>query len=122
MIMVGWSGVGRTALLNRLVANKYSDLAFAGEVNEVSDVFEFTIDGDYGPQTYKLQITNPRVSSESLFDKIENIDRVNGCIMVYDITDRDSFDSLAQWWKVWKYLSFTLSLFLSFLPPLFHRI
>jgi hypothetical protein len=41
VIMIGWSGVGRTALFNRIVANKFEDLAFAGEKNEVSSVFDY---------------------------------------------------------------------------------
>jgi hypothetical protein len=69
-------------------------------VNEVSDVFEFTVDMDYGPQAFKLQLTNPRVQITSPLDKIDNIDRVNGCILVYDITDRESLESFFNWWKV----------------------
>jgi GTPase SAR1 family protein len=54
---------------------------------------------DGQPTTFKLQLTNPRVNVEYAFDAIDNIDRVNGCIMLYDITDRDSFDQFVLWWK-----------------------
>jgi len=41
VILVGWSGVGRTAFVNRLVAFRYDTTVYIGEVEEITAPFLF---------------------------------------------------------------------------------
>jgi small GTP-binding protein len=91
-IIVGSSGVGKTAILNRLVEDSFTDESLA----TIGVEFESTVlmvDG----QKVKLQIWD--TAGQERFRSIAKAYYRNavGVIVVYDLTDRKSFDELTAW-------------------------
>jgi len=96
-ICVGWSGVGRTAFINRLVAFKYDTTKYIGEIDEVTPTFMFPLDDS----TYPCLIRTPRVyatqSFAKTFSELSISSAIDGIILCYDVTDRDSFGDFVIW-------------------------
>ena len=91
-IVIGSSGVGKTALLTRLV-----DHTFTGESQSTIGVefiaTEINVDGS----AVKLQISD--TAGQERFRAIAKayFRSAIGVILVFDLTDRKSFDDLNQW-------------------------
>lgn len=91
-IVIGSSGVGKTSLLKRLIDDTFSsDNTSTIGVEYLSTVIE--IDG----QPIKLQIWD--TAGQEKFRSIAKsyFRHAVGVILVYDITDRKSFDDLSFW-------------------------
>lgn len=91
-IVIGSSGVGKTSLLKRLIDDAFSaDNSSTIGVEYLSNVIE--VDG----QPIKLQIWD--TAGQEKFRSIAKsyFRHAVGVILVYDITDRKSFDDLSFW-------------------------
>lgn len=91
-IVIGSSGVGKTSLLKRLIDDKFSpENASTIGVEYLTTVIE--VDG----QPIKLQIWD--TAGQEKFRSIAKsyFRHAVGVILVYDMTDRKSFDDLSYW-------------------------
>jgi small GTP-binding protein len=91
-IIVGSSGVGKTAILKRLVDDSFTDESLA----TIGVEFESTV-VKVDNQKVKLQIWD--TAGQERFRSIAKAYYRNavGVIVVYDLTDRKSFDELNAW-------------------------
>jgi len=91
VLLVGFSGVGRSAILNRMVDDSFGK-TFYSKNDEVSSVFKFS--------GIPVQIVNPALDEKTPFDDLPYLDRASGCLIVFDLTDFASFTDLSYWWEV----------------------
>jgi small GTP-binding protein len=91
-IVIGTSGVGKTAILKRLV-----DDVFTTESQSTIGVEFLATSIDVDGQTVKLQIWD--TAGQERFRSIAKayFRSAIGVILVFDLSDRKSFDDLAQW-------------------------
>jgi small GTP-binding protein len=91
-IVIGSSGVGKTCLLKRLIDDQFSEDEVATIGAEYVSTME-EIDG----QPIKLQIWD--TAGQEKFRSIAKsyFRHAIGVILVYDISDRRSFDELSSW-------------------------
>jgi small GTP-binding protein len=91
-IIIGDSGVGKTAILRRLIENSFSEISQT-TVGVEFDSKMLTI----GDRKKKLQIWD--TAGQERFKSIARAYYRNavGVILVFDITDRKSFDDLSNW-------------------------
>jgi small GTP-binding protein len=91
-IIVGSSGVGKTAILKRLVEDTFSEESIATIGVEFDSTILMVDD-----RKVKLQIWD--TAGQERFRSIAKAYYRNavGVIVVYDLTDRKSFDELAGW-------------------------
>ena len=91
-IIIGSSGVGKTAILTRLV-----DHTFTGESQSTIGVEFIATDIDVDGKQVKLQIWD--TAGQERFRAIAKayFRSAIGVILVFDLTDRKSFDDLSQW-------------------------
>jgi small GTP-binding protein len=91
-IIVGSSGVGKTAILKRLVEDQYTD----DSQSTIGVEFDSTV-LNIGDRKVKLQIWD--TAGQERFRSIAKAYYRNavGVIVVYDLTDRKSFDDLNSW-------------------------
>ncbi|OHS94741.1 Ras-related protein Rab-4B [Tritrichomonas foetus] len=91
-IVIGSSGVGKTAILKRLV-----DDVFTGESQSTIGVEFLATTLDVEGQPIKLQIWD--TAGQERFRSIAKayFRSAIGVILVFDLTDRKSFDDLNQW-------------------------
>ena len=91
-IVIGSSGVGKTAILTRLV-----DHTFTGESQSTIGVEFIATDIDVDGTPVKLQIWD--TAGQERFRAIAKayFRSAIGVILVFDLTDRKSFDDLTQW-------------------------
>jgi small GTP-binding protein len=91
-IIIGNSGVGKTAILRRLIENSYTDIC----QTTVGVEFESKM-LTVGDRKMKLQIWD--TAGQERFKSIARADYRNavGVILVFDITDQASFDDLSVW-------------------------
>ena len=92
LIILGDSGVGKTALLNRYVANKFSE-QYKATIGADFMTHEIEIDG----KTVLLQLWD--TAGQERFHSLGNAfyRGCDGCIFVYDITNEESFLNIDQW-------------------------
>jgi small GTP-binding protein len=91
-IIIGDSGVGKTAILRRLIENSFSEISQT-TVGVEFDSKMLTI----GDRKMKLQIWD--TAGQERFKSIARAyyRGAVGVILVFDITDRKSFDDLSNW-------------------------
>ena len=91
-IVIGSSGVGKTAILKRLI-----DDVFTGESQSTIGVEFLATTLDVEGQSAKLQIWD--TAGQERFRSIAKayFRSAIGVILVFDLTDRKSFDDLNQW-------------------------
>jgi small GTP-binding protein len=91
-IIIGSAGVGKTAILKRLVTNSYSE-DLHSTVGVQFNAIKMMIDD----RQVKLQIWD--TAGQERFRSISKqyYRNVVGVILVFDITDRTSFDELSSW-------------------------
>ena len=93
IILLGESAVGKTSIITRLTKNKFMDLS----ISTISEYFtekKMEINGT----TIKLEIWDT-AGQEKYRSLVRNY--YNGCdaaILVYDITDRNSFNEMQNYW------------------------
>ena len=88
-IVIGSSGVGKTAILKRLI-----DDVFTGESQSTIGVEFLATTLDVEGQSVKLQIWD--TAGQERFRSIAKA-YFRSAILVFDLTDRKSFDDLNQW-------------------------
>jgi small GTP-binding protein len=91
-IIIGNSGVGKTAILKRLIQNSFTDEA----TSTIGVEFDSKV-MVVGNQKVKLQIWD--TAGQERFRSIAKAYYRNavGVILVFDITDRKSFEELSTW-------------------------
>ena len=91
-IVIGSSGVGKTAILKRLV-----DDVFTGESQSTIGVEFLATSVDVDGQAVKLQIWD--TAGQERFRSIAKayFRSAIGVILVFDLTDRKSFEDLVRW-------------------------
>jgi small GTP-binding protein len=91
-IIIGSSGVGKTCLLKRLIDGTFTEDS-ASTIGVEFDSLILNIDN----RKVKLQIWD--TAGQERFRSISKTYYRNavGCILVFDLTDRKSFDSLTSW-------------------------
>jgi small GTP-binding protein len=91
-IIIGDSGVGKTAILRRLIENSFTDISQT-TVGVEFDSKMLTI----GDRKLKLQIWD--TAGQERFKSIARAYYRNavGVILVFDLTDQRSFDNLSVW-------------------------
>jgi small GTP-binding protein len=91
-IIIGSAGVGKTAILKRLIDNSFSDESQSTVGVEFDTVF-INVDD----HKVKLQIWD--TAGQERFRSIARAYYRNaaGVILVFDVSDRRSFDDLSQW-------------------------
>lgn len=91
-IVIGSSGVGKTAILKRLV-----DDVFTGESQSTIGVEFIATTIDVDGQSVKLQVWD--TAGQERFRSIAKayFRSAIGVILVFDLTDRKSFEDLNQW-------------------------
>ena len=89
-------GAGRTSIIRRCVDRTFGAVSHSTSV-EISNVV--TMNGT------AVQFVAPLSDTEN-FDDLPYIGRAAGVLLVYDITDEDSYYSLTSWWEVPFFLPF----------------
>lgn len=92
LLIIGDSGVGKSNMLLRFVNNKFDNS------------YDMTIGIDFGikrvvlnDNIYKLQIWDT-AGQETFKSMTQTFYRgADGCILVYDITNRESFNNISSW-------------------------
>lgn len=93
ILVIGDSGVGKTTLLNRISTDQYDnkytatigvDFFSVYHENENNKVFKFNVWDTAGQERFKAVVRN--------FYR-----GINGIILVFDLSDRCSFDDLSYW-------------------------
>jgi len=97
IITLGDSGVGKTSIFQRLVNNKFLEYY---NCTIGLDLFIYYL--NYKSKNYKLCFSD--TSGMEKFNTIPNnyLKNSNAVLFVYDINDKNSFDSLENWYKLCK--------------------
>lgn len=74
------------------------------------------------PKSYNVQLYSPELSLLQPLDALPHLDRVDGFLLIYDTTDRDSLDDLLNWWKVFDLISFLKNLFPLSVYDIYRRV
>jgi Ras-related protein Rab-1A len=92
LLIIGDSGAGKSAILHRYTDNAFSD-SFVSTIGVDFSINTVTLDG----KTIKLQIWD--TAGQERFRTITSsyYRGAHGIIIVYDITNRDSFDNIKIW-------------------------
>jgi small GTP-binding protein len=95
VVLIGESGVGKTSIINRYVQNKYSNemTSTPGASFTTKTVFLKEYD-----QSIKFEIWD--TAGQEKFRALAKVFYKNAavCILVYDITRKQSFDELKKYW------------------------
>mmetsp|Transcript_72256 Transcript_72256/g.64940 ORF Transcript_72256/g.64940 Transcript_72256/m.64940 type:complete len:219 (+) Transcript_72256:167-823(+) len=92
IIIIGESGVGKTALLHKYVMNKFIE-----EHKATIGADFLTKDISIGDKLITLQIWD--TAGQERFQSMSSAfwRGANACIMIYDITNKESFESINKW-------------------------
>jgi hypothetical protein len=108
--LLGFSGVGRTALLKSLVSNQANQKVITNSsLEEVSDIFTVVVNGI--PCNVQIRAPPSGAFARPLHT-IRGVELMSAAILVFDITDRDSLKPLLQWYTVLRLV------FFDFLPQI----
>ena len=95
VVLIGESGVGKTSIINRYVQNKYSNemTSTPGASFTTKTVFLKEYD-----QSIKFEIWD--TAGQEKFRALAKVFYKNAavCILVYDISRKQSFDELKKYW------------------------
>lgn len=92
---LGDSSVGKTSLYSRYTANSFSDIGHESLKDSLTATKAIQIEG----KTVKLTIMLHRVDSrwDSRGRTVSNLTQQDGIIVVFDLTDKQSFENVRQW-------------------------
>lgn len=93
LFMLGWPGVGRTTLLQNILASDRGDLRTSDNEESTSPFFR-PIKG----VEYPLQLRSPRISTSTKLMDVADVHKAHAYVLLYDITNADSFKALSEWW------------------------
>ena len=92
ILLVGDSGVGKSSMLSRFVDEIYTDefISTVGVDFKIKTI-------DIHNQICKIQVWD--TAGQERFKSITSVyyKGANGCIMVYDVTNKQSFDNIHNW-------------------------
>lgn len=94
LLLIGDSGVGKSCLLMRFADNSYSD-SYISTIGVDFKIRTIDLDG----KTVKLQVWD--TAGQERFRTITSsyYRGAHGIIVVYDVTDQDSFNNVKQWFQ-----------------------
>ena len=94
VIVLGDSGVGKTSILNRFVKQEFSQ-SYRATVGADFLFKEYTVDG----KAVSLQLWD--TAGQERFQSLGNAfyRGTDCCLLVFDLTNSESFDNLVQWKK-----------------------
>eukprot|EP01128_Nolandella_sp_AFSM9_P010153 TRINITY_DN6976_c0_g1_i1.p1 TRINITY_DN6976_c0_g1~~TRINITY_DN6976_c0_g1_i1.p1 ORF type:complete len:1160 (+),score=261.53 TRINITY_DN6976_c0_g1_i1:86-3481(+) len=95
IVCVGFSGVGRTAYAQHILHGSHVRSRYSKEDEERTPVFGF----EYGGVDFPIQIVNPKVSLSQKLSDIPSVGTAHALVVMFDITDNDSFSQMIEWWK-----------------------
>lgn len=95
LALLGLPGVGRSTLLRSLTQGTTSKSQSTAN-GEVFDTFTVLVDG----AAVDVRLLAPAFSIEAKSTDVPPMDDVDGMLLVYDISDRNSLDPLIQWYSV----------------------
>ena len=92
IIIVGESGIGKTCIIKRLFDDKFNPSELASTPNLVVKGYEFN--------NFKLSLNIWDTAGQEQYRSIQKIffNSTDAVIMVYDITNSDSFKELKSFW------------------------
>jgi len=93
VILLGNSGVGKTCILNRYVDNTFNSNTYKATIGTDFKLKELVIDGQ--PVTLQIWDTAGQERFQSLGEIFHR--GANICLLVFDITKKESFEALQQW-------------------------
>ena len=95
VVLLGDSGVGKTSIISRYISNTFSNVLMATPGANFTSKTIFLADEQ---QSIKLEIWD--TAGQEKFRAMTKVfyKNANICILVYDITRRDSFESLKNIW------------------------
>eukprot|EP00928_Gymnodinium_smaydae_P036302 TRINITY_DN2538_c0_g2_i1.p1 TRINITY_DN2538_c0_g2~~TRINITY_DN2538_c0_g2_i1.p1 ORF type:complete len:461 (-),score=72.20 TRINITY_DN2538_c0_g2_i1:72-1454(-) len=95
VLLVGNAGVGKTCLMNRFVDDTYS----ASYVSTIGVDFRLDMRRSSDGRVVKVQVWD--TAGQERFRAITSsyYRGCHGCLFVFDLTDRESFDALDKWYR-----------------------
>ena len=95
VVLIGESGVGKTSIINRYISNTFSSVLAATPGASFTTKTIFLKDFN---QSIKFEIWD--TAGQEKFRTLAKIFYKNAaiCILVYDITRKDSYDELKNYW------------------------
>jgi len=93
LIIIGDAGVGKTSLLARFVDDDFADV-YDMEAQPDFKTRTIVLESRSRPTRVKMQIWDRSSKTKGLVGLYEGVD---GVIVVYDMTDANSFDNLHHW-------------------------
>ncbi len=92
--LLGYTFVGKTSIINRFIFNKFNE-------NELSTSLPKYLNKDIiTPSGYLIRIQFWDTAGQEKYRSLAKVFYKNSsvCILVYDITRRDSFEELKKYW------------------------
>ena len=95
VVLIGESGVGKTGIINRYISNTFSNVLTATPGASFTSKTVFL--KDYN-QSIKFEIWD--TAGQEKYRSLAKVFYKNAavCILVYDITRKESFDELQKYW------------------------
>jgi small GTP-binding protein len=93
MILVGESGVGKTSIISRYIKNLYND-------NQTSTLSPLNIKKNIIIDGYNLELEIWDTAGQEKYRSITSLFYKDAliCILVYDITKKNTFEKMQQYW------------------------
>jgi small GTP-binding protein len=98
IIIIGDGSVGKTSLINRYIENKFQD----SYIETIGiDMFNTTLSVDYNNQKHEVSLLIYDLGGQEYWKKLRSsfYNRAKAVIMVYDISRKETFFSLENWYK-----------------------
>ena len=97
VVFLGGSDVGKTSIITRLVSNSFEDkLESTTEAVEITKSVDF--ENENKPVTLKIWDTPSKEVYEAI--KKDIYENAQVIVLVYDLTNQESFDELENYWVV----------------------
>lgn len=98
LVILGNSGVGKTSLMHRYHSNKFTG-QYKATIGADYLSKQLTIPAESQSQPQKVTLTIWDTAGQERFQSLGKAfyRGSDACILVYDVTDRSSFDGLAKW-------------------------
>ncbi|UCE12589.1 MAG: GTP-binding protein [Candidatus Heimdallarchaeota archaeon] len=97
IVLLGDTLVGKSAILNRFIHGKFDPTIVATLGGNV-ETKELSMQN----QPIKLMVVDPAGPKSYKKTRLRYYEGANGCVMVYDITNSQSFENLSEWYQEYK--------------------